>query len=98
MLPLSSDKFEMGKVVMTSTINNEIADNEKFTKEILIALRRYTNCDWGDLEESDKNLNDEAVKSGENRILAAFSTSEGRVYIITECDRSYTTILFCNEY
>jgi hypothetical protein len=46
----------------------------------------------------DMQSNDDAVKTGNDRILAAYNTSEGKVYIITEWDRSYTTLLFANEY
>jgi hypothetical protein len=45
----------------------------------------------------DKELNDLAVKTGE-RILEAYETSKGKIWIITEWDRSATTILFPNEY
>jgi hypothetical protein len=83
---------------MTRNINDTIADNEAFSKEILTALRRYVACDWGDLCKEDKGLNNSAVKSGNDRILAAYSTSEGKVYIITEYNREYTTILFAEEY
>ena len=43
-------------------------------------------------------MNDEAVRSGNNRILASYETSKGKIYIITEYDRSATTILFADEY
>ena len=88
----------MGRLLMTHQINATREENKKFADEIQKALQRYASCDWGDLTESDKNLNDEAVKSGNDRILAAFATSEGKIYIITEWDRSYTTVLFADEY
>lgn len=90
--------FNMGKLYMTRGINDTIADSTKFSKEILKCLARYKNHDWGEMCEEDKALNDEAVSSGESRILAAYKTSEGKVYIITEWDRSVTTILFASEY
>lgn len=43
-------------------------------------------------------MNDKALRTGAARVLAAYDTSEGRVYIITEQDRSCTTILFADEY
>lgn len=43
-------------------------------------------------------MNDEAIKNGNDRVLAAYETSQGKIYIITEYDRSYTTILFSHEY
>lgn len=90
-------KFKLGQVVVTRTINNEIADNSKFAEEVMQCLRKYANCDWGDTHEDDKPLNDEAVKHGE-RILAAYKTSQGKIWIITEADRSATTILYPDEY
>jgi len=91
-------KFKLGKVVMTRTVNDTIADNAKFAEGITTALKRYVSGDWGDLSADDKRLNDDAVFSGEDRILAAYKTSEGKIYIITEWDRSYTTVLFTDEY
>ena len=95
---ISTSKFEIGTLVFTRTINDAIADNEKFAEEITSALRRYINAEWGDLSLSDKKANDNAVKTGDDRILAAYHTTNGKIYIITEWDRSYTTILFAYEY
>ena len=83
---------------MTRTLNDNIASNEGFAKEITSALHRYISGDWGDLPLCDKKANDDAVKTVNDRILAAYMTSEGKIYIITEWDRSYTTILFADEY
>jgi len=91
-------QFSMGNVVMTRTVNDAIADNSKFAKEVTVALKRYASKDWGDMDESDKQLNDNAVATGEDRILAAYKTGKGKIYIITEWDRSYTTVLFADEY
>ena len=93
-----SNRFSMDRLVMTNTINVTMVENGIFAREIKSALDRYASCDWGDITAGDKELNNEAVKSGNDRILAAFPTLEGRIYIITEYDRSYTTIMFCNEY
>lgn len=42
-------------------------------------------------------MNDAAIKTNE-RILASYDTTKGNIYVITERDRSYTTILLRNEY
>lgn len=88
----------LGKTVMTSGVNNKIAESEKFAREIKICMEKYITCDWGDLCNEDKEMNDNALRNGNDRILAAYDTSEGKIYIITEQDRSYTTILFTHEY
>lgn len=97
-LMLKNKYFEVGQEVMTCGINNMLAKSQKFCKEILDCMGKYKNKDWGDLEQEDKEMNDKAIESGTDRIFAAYNTSEGRIYIITEWDRSVTTILFANEY
>lgn len=91
-------KFELGQVVQTRTIYEKCLENENFLKEVQNAFNRYINCDWGDLCESDKKMNDYAIETSDNRILAKYNTSIKPIYIITEYDRSATTILFCSEY
>lgn len=73
-------------------------DNEAFTKEIYGAFNKYVNCDWGETCAEDSALNDSAVKNNDDRILAKYETSKGSIFIITEWDRSATTILFADEY
>ena len=71
-----------------------------FATYVYACLGRYILCDWGDTCEGDRQLNDDAVKYGE-RILAEYRNPEHtnwRIWIITEWDRSATTILFPEEY
>ena len=76
-----------------------MAESEETAKEVYEALNRYLSGDWGDLPQEDKDMNDTAVKHpGSTRILARYNLLCGDIYIITEWDRSYTTLLFCNEY
>ena len=48
--------------------------------------------------EEDAEMNTEAVNNGDDRILAVYKTCKGNIWIITEWDRSVTTILFPSEY
>ncbi len=92
-------KFELGQVVMTAGINEHIENNEQFKTDVANAFSRYRDADWSDMKyEEDKQLNDDAVKNGDSRIFATYNTCEGTIYIITEWDRSVTTILFPDEY
>lgn len=90
--------YSLGKVVMTNGISNKMAESQKFANEITDCFKRYITCDWGNMCDEDKEMNDNALRTGTARVLAAYDTSEGRVYIITEQDRSCTTILFADEY
>lgn len=91
-------KFELGQVVMTRTINETIAQNEQFAIDVVNAMAQYRNCDWGVTCEEDAEMNDNAVEYGDDRIFASYDTCEGNIWIITEWDRSATTILFSQEY
>lgn len=71
-----------------------------FASFVYQSFERYILCDWGDTCEEDKQSNEYAVKHGE-RILAKYkdaSHADWRIWIITEWDRSVTTILFPDEY
>ena len=89
--------MEYGTILATRGVADEMERNPIFAWEVTIAFNRYQSKDWGDLSQEDKELNDLAVKTGE-RILAACDTSKGKIWIITEWDRSATTILFPIEY
>ena len=86
-----------GQICMTLKVEENIFANEEFEKEIYECLERYRACNWGDLCETDWKRNDEALRSGA-RIFAAYKTSMGKIWIITEPDRSATTILYPDEY
>ena len=92
-----SDVFELGQLVMTAGIAKMMDLNYEFAIEVFKSYTKYINADWGDTCANDCELNAEALKTGE-RILAKYITSKGDVFIITEWDRSVTTILFANEY
>jgi hypothetical protein len=60
-------------------------------------LARHATGDWGELCAFDRRQNEIALRDG-YRILSSYEVSEGRVWIITEADRSITTILLPEEY
>ena len=91
-------KFDLGKIVMTLNISDNMDKNYKFYQEVVESLEKYKLCDWGKTDDGDKEVNDYAVKNGEDSILAVYSTCKGDIWILTEWDRSCTTILFPNEY
>ena len=60
-------------------------------------LARHAAGDWGDLCAFDRRQNEIALRDG-YRVLSSYETMAGRVWIITEADRSVTTILLPEEY
>ena len=94
-------KFLTGAIVVTRKIIDEINRDPSFGNFIDESLGKYINCDWGNSPECDKEMNDQAIING-SRIFASYeyinnSTSK-KIWIITEADRSCTTILFPHEY
>jgi hypothetical protein len=71
--------------------------NAQFCEVDSSSIKRYANGDWGDLWEEDRLANEAALIDGE-RIFARYNSKYGTIYIITEWDRSVTTILFADEY
>ncbi len=91
-------KFELDRIVVTRGI--ELARSDlSFAEFVNRSIERYKNCDWGDTCEDDRRTNEIALKNG-NRILAVYKYPKGEktIWIITEWDRSVTTILFKDEY
>lgn len=93
---MSKNKFSLGKVVMTQGIA-AFMDEKEFYLKVMESLNRYVSGDWGCVDDEDKEENDHALESGD-RILSAYETGHGKIWIITEWDRSVTTVLFPSEY
>ena len=93
-------RFDPGTVVMTKGIAG--LDKEHHT-ELLECLSRHLIGDWGDLCDDDRQMNDESIEAEKNgemcdRLMSVYETDFGTVWIITEWDRSATTILLPEEY
>jgi hypothetical protein len=90
---------DLGQTVATRGVTNLISKSPEYSKWVQKCVQRYMLCDWGDLGPEDKALNDESINPDEpERVLARYNHKEGDIYIITEWDRSITTILFPSEY
>lgn len=86
-------KFPMGQLYCTLGVMALVSHIELESK-----LLRHLRCDWGELCEEDKKRNDLALKNG-GRLFSAYSCAPNtRIWIITEADRSATTILLPEEY
>ena len=91
-------KFSTGQLVMTRGINDRVADDTQFAEFVSRSLTRHLKGDWGDLDAEDKAANNGALIRG-GRLLSAYTNGAlPKIWIITEADRSATTILFPEEY
>lgn len=83
----------MGQLVATTNCLNRVPGDE-----IAQALARHLDGDWGNLCDEDWDLNNEALEVG-NRLHSSYKAQDGTVFwIITECDRSATTVLLPEDY
>ncbi len=90
--------FNLGQLVMTRGVNDQVAEDEAFAKFVTSSLARHLRGDWGNLTDEDKLENELSLKEG-YRLLSAYESGElPKIWIITERDRSATTILFPDEY
>lgn len=95
---MSSQLFELGQTLQTSGIHAACEEDSGFANEITTAFMKYVKGDWGDTCEEDGEMNNNAIQSNDDRLVAKYITSQGDVFIITEYDRSATTVLFAHEY
>jgi len=91
--------FPLGTMVMTSGVNDMVAEDSKFAAFVTKSLARHATGDWGDMSLEDKRENDFSLTAGNLRIFSAYEIPDlPKIWIITEADRSATTILFPDEY
>ncbi len=86
-------RFRPGTVYVTRAVS------EMFSRQRLLQLlQRHIRGDWGDTCQNDRAANEQAIGSGD-RILSWYQVSgKIRILIITEADRSATTIMLSDEY
>jgi len=90
-------KFALGKIVWTRGVNDRVAIDASFAKFVMDSLKRHANGDWGELSAEDKRENDFSLDK-ELRLLSSYQHGGIKIWIVTEADRSVTTILFPEEY
>ena len=90
-----SVKFPLGQTVATPGALEALMRAEQSPSEL---LTRHVLGDWGDLCDEDKEANERALEHG-GRIFSAYIIEDGtKFWVITEADRSATTILLPQEY
>lgn len=95
------DTFSLGQVVFTRNLWTNLwshyGDDAGILRATADLLERHRTGDWGNLDAEDAAANDAAVKHG-GRLLSSYKVGEEVVWIITESDRSVTTLLLPEDY
>lgn len=85
--------FKLGRLVTTPNAQDTLPQEEVFR-----AIQRHQAGDWGEMEPEDRVANDRAMVDG-SRIFSRYVTTAGITFwIITEADRSFTTVLLPEDY
>ena len=88
-----SAKFQIGQMVATPNALGQLTQDD-----ILCGLQRHQAGDWGDVDEHDRQENELSLKNG-FRLLSVYHAASGvKFWIITEADRSATTVLLPEDY
>jgi len=90
--------FQTGEIVATRGVYDQALEDAAFAQFVQKSLNRHVKGDWGSLPEEDKEENELSLREG-FRLLSAYEAEDlPKIWIITEADRSVTTILFPDEY
>lgn len=93
MISQSIRKFPSGQILITASATEQLSESD-----VQQALHRHLAGDWGDCEPDDAAANDDALRHGE-RLLSVYHTAATvKFWIITEADRSVTTVLLPDDY
>ncbi len=90
--PVNKSRFPLGQTVVTAHALDLLRPDE-----IALGLARHIRGDWGDLCPEDMLANENALTQG-GRLFSAYGQGAGRFWIITESDRSVTTVLLPADY
>jgi len=92
---MTAPKFSLGLVVATPGALRALEDSGEAAFDLLY---RHASGDWGELDEHDQQENELSLREG-FRLLSAYRLKTGeKIWIITEADRSATTILLPDDY
>jgi hypothetical protein len=94
-ITMTKVKFPLGSLVATPAALEALGNSGQSPTDF---LSRHVKGDWGAVCPEDWSLNDQALVNGD-RLLSAYTTLKGvKIWIITEHDRSVTTVLLPDDY
>jgi hypothetical protein len=85
-------RFPLGQLVITRAAAGRLAPDE-----IAEGIVRHARGDWGDISKEDAAENELSLREG-FRLLSAYGRGDRRFWVITEADRSVTTVLLPDDY
>lgn len=92
------NKFNPGQLVITRGVNDMMAGNEEFASHVRLSILRHMAGDWGDVSDEDRVENELALQEGDRLLSVYMKEGLPKLWIVTEWNRSVTTVLFPDEY
>ena len=86
-------KFALGQTVITANAKAVLPE-----LDVVLALQRHYSGDWGDVDDHDRKVNEDALRNGDRLVSVYKSVRDQKFYIITEWNRSVTTVLLPEDY
>lgn len=86
-------RFRIGRICATPNALEALTQ-----LDILAGLQRHQASDWGDVDRHDRQANDRALQGGSRLFSVYHSANQVKFWIITEADRSLTTLLLPQDY
>jgi hypothetical protein len=83
----------LGQIIVTSKTLHRLSQ-----KDILVALQRHQAGDWGEIFLPYRHANDQALRDGTKLVSSYYSSFGVEFWLITEADRSATTVLLPEDY
>ncbi|RDU94984.1 hypothetical protein [Trinickia dinghuensis] len=88
-------RFKLGRILATPGALEVIADARVSIVDLLI---KHLRGDWGDLSDSDRQQNEQAIVAGQRIVSSYVLANRQTVWLVTEADRSATTFLLSGDY
>ena len=90
---MSAAKFPVGTIVATANAKRHLTPDD-----ILTGLLRHVSGDWGDVSKDDRKENDLSLEKGFRLVSVYHAANQMKFWIISEADRSVTTVLMPEDY
>lgn len=90
---VTTPKFPLGQTVITANANVVLPE-----LDVVLALQRHQSGDWGDVDKHDRQMNEDGLRNDGRLFSVYHTTGRTKFWIITEWDRSATTVLLPEDY
>lgn len=88
-----SERFNLGRLLITANAQARLEDTD-----VHDAIHRHAAGDWGDVDEEDRQENELSVQQGFRLLSVYTDRNHVKFWILTEADRSATTVLLPDDY